>query len=39
MAYFLFAVSGDQYLQLAGEGDLQLIEEIARTLRMSTPGA
>jgi hypothetical protein len=33
LAYFLFTTVGDRYLQLAGEGDLALIETIARTLR------
>lgn len=31
--YFLLTTNGGQYLQLAGEGDLALIEEISRTLR------
>ena len=33
LAYFLLTTSGDQYLQLAGEGDLQLLETMANTLR------
>jgi len=33
LTYFLLTTIGDQYLQLAGEGDLALIEAIARTLR------
>jgi hypothetical protein len=33
LSYFLFTPVGDRYLQLAGEGDLALIETIARTLR------
>jgi hypothetical protein len=32
-SYFLLTPVGDRYLQLAGEGDLALIETIARTLR------
>jgi hypothetical protein len=32
-AFFLLTTLGDQYLQIAGEGDLLLIEEIARTAR------
>jgi hypothetical protein len=32
-AYFLLTTLGDQYLQLAGEGDLVLLQSIARTLR------
>jgi len=31
--YSLLTTIGDQYLQLAGEGDLSLLEAIARTLR------
>jgi hypothetical protein len=33
LTYFLLTTVGDRYLQLAGEGDLALIETIARTLR------
>lgn len=33
LSYFLLTPVGDRYLQLAGEGDLALIEAIARTLR------
>jgi len=33
LSYFLLTPVGDRYLQLAGEGDLALIETIARTLR------
>ena len=33
LTYFLLTTSGQQYLQLAGEGDLALLEAIARTLR------
>lgn len=33
LSYFLLTTVGDQYLQLAGEGDLILIEAIAGTLR------
>jgi hypothetical protein len=33
LSFFLFTPVGDRYLQLAGEGDLALIETIARTLR------
>jgi hypothetical protein len=33
LAYFLLTTNGDQYLQLAGEGNLQLLEAIGRTLR------
>ena len=33
LSYFLLTPVGDRYLQLAGEGDLALIESIARTLR------
>jgi len=33
LAYFLLSTAGDRYLQLAGEGDLALIEAMARTLR------
>ena len=33
LAYFLLTTNGAQYLQLAGEGDLALVETIARTLR------
>jgi hypothetical protein len=32
-AFFLFTALGDQYLEISGEGNLALIEEIARTLR------
>jgi hypothetical protein len=32
-AFFLFTTLGDRYLEIAGEGDLELIREIARTLR------
>jgi hypothetical protein len=31
--YFLFTVVGEKYLEIAGEGDMALIEEITRTLR------
>lgn len=34
-ALFVFAELNDRYLTLAGEGDLQLVEQIARTLRFS----
>ena len=33
LAYFLLTTNGEQYLQLAGEGDLTLLETIARTVR------
>jgi hypothetical protein len=33
LTYFLLTTVGDRYLQLAGEGDLALIETIAGTLR------
>lgn len=33
LAYFLLTTNGDQYLQLAGEGNLQLLETVGRTLR------
>jgi hypothetical protein len=33
LSYFLLTTIGDRYLQLSGEGDLALIETIARTLR------
>jgi hypothetical protein len=33
LSYFLLTPVGDRYLQLAGEGDLALIETVARTLR------
>jgi hypothetical protein len=33
LAYFLLTTNGDQYLQLAGEGDLQLLKAVGRTLR------
>ena len=33
LAYFLLTTVGDQYLELAGEGDLALLESIAQTLR------
>jgi hypothetical protein len=32
-AYFLFTTHGEQYLEIAGEGDLGLIQDIAHTLR------
>lgn len=32
-AFFLFTTVGEKYLQIAGEGDLDLIKEIAHTLR------
>lgn len=32
-AFFLFTTAGEDYLQIGGDGDLALIEEIARTLR------
>jgi len=32
-AFFLFTTAGEKYLQIAGEGDLTLVEEIAGTLR------
>jgi hypothetical protein len=31
--YFLFTTVGEKYLEIAGDGDLALIEEIAHTLR------
>jgi hypothetical protein len=31
--FMLFTTTGEDYLQIGGEGDLMLIEEIARTLR------
>jgi hypothetical protein len=33
--FFLLTALDDRYLTLAGEGDLQLVEQIARTLRFS----
>lgn len=36
-AYVLLASVGDQYLELAGEGDLSLLESISQTLRPLTP--
>lgn len=37
-AFFLLTTVGEDYLQIAGEGDLALIETIARTLRpLTTP--
>jgi hypothetical protein len=32
-AFFLFTTLGERYLQLAGEGDLALDQEVARTFR------
>src|SRR5512135_2299152 len=32
-AYFLFTTNGDKYLQIAGEGDLALVADVAHTLR------
>ena len=32
-AFFLFTTLGDRYLEIAGEGDLTLIREVALTLR------
>ena len=32
-AFFLLTTAGEDYLQIGGDGDLALIEEIARTLR------
>jgi len=32
-SYFLFTTVGENYLQIAGEGDLALIDTIAHTLR------
>ncbi len=32
-AFFLFTTSGQDYLQIAGEGDMQLLAEIAHTVR------
>jgi hypothetical protein len=33
LAYFMLTTNGTQYLQLAGEGDLGLLESVVRTLR------
>lgn len=33
-AFFLYATIGEKYLQIAGDGDLALIEEISRTMRL-----
>jgi len=32
-AFFLFTTVGEDYLEISGEGDLALVEEIGRTLR------
>jgi hypothetical protein len=32
-SFFMFTTVGEKYLEIAGDGDLALIEEIARTLR------
>ena len=32
-AFFFFTTIGDKYLVLSGEGDLDLLAEIARTVR------
>jgi hypothetical protein len=32
-AFFLFTTVGEDYLEISGEGDLVLVEEISRTLR------
>ena len=32
-SFFLFTTVGENYLQIAGDGELALIEEIARTMR------
>ena len=34
-SFFLLTTAGEDYLQIGGDGDLALIEEIARTLRFS----
>lgn len=37
--FFLFTTVGDDYLQISGEGDSALVEEIARTLRPLSSGS